>query len=66
MLQNEVWIDNNLEKSERLFVLLHELHERNLMVKEWDYNCAYENSSKIEYHCRMNPNELHMALGNEG
>jgi hypothetical protein len=36
------------------------------MVKEWDYNCAYENSSKIEYHCRMNPNELHMALGNEG
>ncbi|MDR3668080.1 MAG: hypothetical protein P4L35_14660 [Ignavibacteriaceae bacterium] len=64
--QNEVWIDNDLEESERPFVLLHELHERNLMAKGWDYDRAHEDSSKIEYHCRMNPNELHIALGNEG
>ena len=64
--QNEVWIDNDLEESERPFVLLHELHERNFMAKGWDYDRAHEDSSKIEYHCRMNPNELHMALGNEG
>ena len=64
--QNEVWIDNDLEEVERPYVLLHELHERNLMAKGWDYDRAHEDSSKIEYHCRHNPNELHIALGNEG
>lgn len=64
--QNEVWIDNDLEEAERPFVLLHELHERKLMAKGWDYDRAHEDSSKIEYHCRHNPNELHMMLGNEG
>jgi hypothetical protein len=64
--QNEVWIDNDLEEAERPFVLLHELHERNLMAKGWDYDRAHEDSSKIEYHCRHHPNELHMMLVNEG
>lgn len=64
--QNEVWIDNDLEEVERPYVLLHELHERNLMAKGWDYDRAHEDSSKIEYHCRHNPNELHIALGKEG
>jgi hypothetical protein len=64
--QNEVWIDNDLEEIERPYVLLHELHERNLMAKGWDYDRAHEDSSKLEYHCRHNPNELHIALGKEG
>ena len=64
--QNEVWIDNDLEEVERPYVLLHELHERNLMAKGWDYDRAHEDSSRIEYHCRHNPNELHIALANEG
>lgn len=64
--QNEVWIDNDLEETERPYVLLHELHERNLMAKGWDYDRAHEDSSKIEYHCRHHPNELHFALANEG
>ncbi|MFA5805341.1 MAG: hypothetical protein WC879_11925 [Melioribacteraceae bacterium] len=64
--QNEVWIDNDLEEVERPYVLLHELHERNLMAKGWDYDRAHEDSSKIENHCRHNPNELHIALGKEG
>ena len=64
--QNEVWIDNDLEEAERPYVLLHELHERNLMAQSWDYDRAHEDSSKIEYHCRHNPNELHAALGKEG
>jgi hypothetical protein len=42
------------------------LHERNLMAKGWDYDRAHEDSSKIENHCRHNPNELHIALGKEG
>jgi hypothetical protein len=64
--QNEVWIDNDLEEAERPFVLLHELHERNLMAKGWDYDHAHEDSSKIEYHFRHHPNELHIALTKEG
>ncbi len=32
---DEVWIDNDLEEIERPYVLLHELHERNLMAKGW-------------------------------
>ena len=64
--ENEVWIDNDLDEAERPFVLLHELHERNLMAQGWDYNRAHEDSSKVEYHCRHNPNELHMTLGKEG
>ena len=64
--QNEVWIDNDLEEAERPYVLLHELHERNLMAKGWDYDHAHEDSSKLEYHCRHNPGELHSALAHEG
>ncbi|HUL43312.1 MAG TPA: hypothetical protein VLY03_03035 [Bacteroidota bacterium] len=64
--QNEVWIDNDLEESERPYVLLHELHERNLMSKGWPYSKAHEDSSKIEYHNRHHPNELHLALSKEG
>jgi hypothetical protein len=64
--ENEVWIDNDLQEAERPYVLLHELHERNLMAKGWDYDRAHEDSSKLEYHCRHNPNELHEALANEG
>jgi hypothetical protein len=64
--QNEVWIDNDLEESERPYVLLHELHERNLMGKGMNYDDAHEDSSKLEYHLRHNPDELHAALANEG
>jgi hypothetical protein len=64
--EKEVWIDNDLEEAERPYVLLHELHERNLMEKGWTYTKAHEDSSKIEYHCRHHPNELHDALSQEG
>ena len=63
--QNEVWIDNDLEELERPYVLLHELHERNLMAKGWTYSKAHEDSSKLEYHFRHHPNELHDALAAE-
>lgn len=64
--QNEVWIDNDLEEAERPYILLHELHERNLMAQGWDYDRAHADSSKIEQHCRHHPNELHEALAKEG
>ena len=64
--QNEVWIDDAIEEPERGYVLLHELHERNRMSEGLPYNKAHEESSKLEYHYRHHPDELHDALAQEG
>jgi hypothetical protein len=62
----EVWIDDDIEEAERGFVLLHELHERNRMSAGWSYNKAHAESSRLEFHCRHHPDELHDALAAEG
>jgi hypothetical protein len=64
--ENEVWIDNDVVHKERGYVLLHELHERNIMSKGTPYSKAHMESSKIELQCRHNPDELHDALAEEG
>jgi hypothetical protein len=64
--ENEVWIDDDIEEEERPYVLLHELHERNRMVKGWPYSRAHAESSELEYRCRHHPDELHEALTAEG
>jgi len=64
--ENEVWIDDAIEEPERGYVLLHELHERNRMAKGWSYDKAHAESSRLEYHCRHRPDELHEALTEEG
>jgi hypothetical protein len=64
--ENEIWIDDAIVEAERGCVLLHELHERNRMAKGWTYNKAHAESSRLEYHCRHNPDELHDALIAEG
>ena len=64
--ENEVWIDDDIEESERGYVLLHELHERNRMAEGWTYDKAHAESSRLEYHLRHHPDELHDALYNEG
>jgi len=63
--KNEVWIDNDLKPSEMEFVLLHELHERNLMAKGMGYFPAHRSSSIIEYKCRSNPELLKECLDAE-
>lgn len=63
---NEVWIDNDIELQERPFILVHELHERNLMEKGMTYEEAHEKSSKLEHYLRDHPDELHDALTEEG
>lgn len=40
--KNEVWIDDDISKKELKFVLLHELHERNLMLRGWTYDLRDE------------------------
>jgi hypothetical protein len=64
--ENEVWIDDAIMEIERGYVLLHELHERNCMAKGWPYNKAHAESSRLEYHCRHHPDELHDKLVAEG
>jgi hypothetical protein len=64
--ESEVWIDDAIEEKERGYVLLHELHERNLMASGWPYNKAHVESSRLEYRCRHHPDELHEALASEG
>jgi hypothetical protein len=63
--ENEVSLDNDLNEAERPYVLLHELHERNLMAQGWNYDRAHADASKIEYHCRHHPDELHASLAKE-
>ena len=63
---NEVWIDGDIGQSERGYVLLHELHERNRMADGAPYSKAHAESSRLEYHCRHHPDELHDALAAEG
>jgi len=62
----EVWIDDAIVEKERGFVLLHELHERNRMANGVPYSQAHAESSRLEFHCRHHPDELHDALASEG
>jgi hypothetical protein len=63
--ENEVWIDDDLSLNERNFVLLHELHERNLMSKGMKYDPAHKSSSEIEYKCRKHPKMLDKCIKKE-
>lgn len=64
--ENEIWIDGTLKAAERPYALVHELHERGLMIKGIDYERAHEESSKLEHRCRKHPDQLHDALKKEG
>lgn len=63
--EKEVWIDDDLSIKERKFVILHELHERNLMSGGWDYNTAHYNSSSIEFDTRHNVKKLNDRIKKE-
>ncbi len=64
--KGEIWLDDDLSKRERKFVLLHELHERNLMAnKKMNYDDAHHSSSILEYFCRKHPKELKKYLKKE-
>lgn len=62
----EVWIDDDIEESERRFVLLHELHERKLMAGGLSYDRAHARSSRLELRCRHHPEKLQAALKAKG
>lgn len=58
----EVWIDDDITPKERKFVILHELHERNLMSQGMSYEDAHASSSRIEYHGRHFPKTMDKKL----
>jgi hypothetical protein len=61
--RGEVWLDDDLgQTQDREFVLLHELHERALMAKGYEYLKAHRSASRIEHLCRNNPPELPKCL----
>lgn len=60
--EKEVWLDDDLMPKEYPFVLLHELHERDLMSQGWTYDKAHADSSKIEFYCHHHPEELKPEL----
>jgi len=63
--KDEVWIDDDIEPDEIKFVLLHEMHERNLMSKGMKYDPAHASSSKIEYACRRKKKDINKELKKE-
>ena len=63
--EKEVWLDDDLSPRERKFVLLHEVHERNLMAKGMKYDEAHKDSSRIEFYCRHHQNETLKKIKSE-
>lgn len=63
--KNEVWIEKDLRENERPFVILHEIHERNLMKKGMKYEHAHHSASTIEHECRKNPKLLAIKIKEE-
>jgi hypothetical protein len=41
------------------------MHERYLMSQGWNYSKAHRDSSRIEFKCRLHPQELDAALQEE-
>lgn len=62
---DEVWIDDDVQPAERKFVILHELHERNLMAHKWSYLRAHRSASHLEYECRRRPSLLDAKIKEE-
>lgn len=63
--EKEVWIDDDLSRIERRFVLLHEVHERRLMAAGWHYFKAHRSANELEYRCRHRPKLFTLKLKEE-
>ncbi|HUX80795.1 MAG TPA: hypothetical protein VMV38_00495 [Candidatus Paceibacterota bacterium] len=53
--KNEIWLEESLKVEERAFIVLHELHERYLMLsQEMSYANAHHEATIVEDHYREN------------
>lgn len=80
MPKNEIWIDNTSDLRDVKFILLHELHERNLICRGLGYGpdllteknrnknsptSAHVYANKLENYFRHHPNKLDSAIKKE-
>lgn len=63
--QGEVWIEEVLHPRERKFIILHELHERALMLQGKDYKHAHKGATIVEDRFRENPKGLDARIKKE-
>jgi hypothetical protein len=63
--KNEIWIENSLSTRETQFIVLHELHERNLMSKGKDYHHAHLGATIVEDYYRDHPDEIDQRIKEE-
>jgi hypothetical protein len=63
--EDEIWIDDDISQRERKFIILHEMHERNLMEKGMDYPSAHRSATEIEDFCRHHTDKLDEAIKGE-
>jgi len=63
--KNEIWIDDDIVKEERKFILLHEIHERNLMAKGMHYHKAHFSATEVEDFARQHPKKVDSLIRNE-
>jgi hypothetical protein len=62
---NEIWIDDDIASRERKFIILHEIHERNLMARGMKYPAAHQSATELEDFFRHNPKKLPVAIRRE-
>ncbi len=60
-----IYIDDVLPEKEREYTILHEVGERNLMVKGLDYNRAHNNISRVERKVRKKPQLMGKTMQQE-
>lgn len=63
--EDEIWIDDDISQRERKFIILHEMHERNLMEKGMDYPSAHRSATEIEDFCRHHTDKLDETINEE-
>jgi hypothetical protein len=55
--KNEIWIEEAISPTERKFIIVHELHERYLMMQGKSYKNGHLGATEIEDFFRENPKE---------
>lgn len=64
--RNEIWLEESLKSEERAFIVLHELHERYLMLSEkMSYPDAHHGATIVEDHYRENRKGLEERIREE-
>lgn len=63
--KDEVWVDDDMSVREFKPVLVHELHERKLMMKGMAYEPAHKKANEREFYCRTHSKEANKILKEE-